>query len=204
MKRIIIILAVFCGIITNAQTLRIDEETFHWEYSLTGGLNTDGWQWDTGFTFFPIQTIGLKLSIGLSGEIKDFSDWSFDWDDDYEYDYNEGSYFDNYAWRFKFIPSLVLRTPEIYRWKSKEVGFYLFAEPGLVLSPGASGSKGAKTVCYDFRGGINIQSYRVVISLGYEFSNFSLYSGHPYNMNGDPLNDNYTTHSGYIGLSYKF
>lgn len=200
MKKYLTICLLFIAIIANAQSIKIDGETYHWEYTLTGGLNTDGWQWDTGFTYFPIETIGLKASIGLAGEIGEYHGGEY-WDDYYD-DYD--SYYDNYAWRFKFIPAIVLRTPALFRWKNTETTFHIFAEPGLILSPGASGSKGAKTFRYDFRGGINIQSSRLVISVGYEFSNFSLYSGHPYSDQHDSDIDNYRTHSGFIGLSYKF
>ena len=199
MKKFLFTLLLTLPICGYAQSIDIDGETYHWEYNITGGVNTDGWQWDTGFTYFPLETIGLRMSIGFAGEIVALSDWDWDYYGGFYRDYDK-----NYTVRFKFMPALVLRTPKLVEWKSTETSFHFFAEPGLVLSPGADGSEGAKTVRYNFRGGINVQVDRVVLSFGYEYSNFSLYSGYPHNEHGLPDNDNYPTHSGFVGLSYKF
>lgn len=31
-----------------SQTLNVDNRTAHFEFSITAGLNNDGWQWDAG------------------------------------------------------------------------------------------------------------------------------------------------------------
>lgn len=74
----------------------------------------------------------------------------------------------------------------------------------MVISPGSSGSKGARTVCWDFKGGINLQIDQFVVSAGYGISNFSLYSGNPHNHWGLPGSDSHITHCGFIGTAYKF
>lgn len=199
MRNYFILLVALFSLSTYAQSLDIDGETKHWEYNINGGLNTDGWQWDTGIAYYPIETIGFKLAFGFAGEIHELSDWDFGYYEDYYHNYDK-----DYTVRFKFMPSLVLRTPQLIRWDSAECSLHLFAEPGLILSPGAEGSRNAETVRYNFRGGINIQSGIFIISAGYEYSNFSLYSGYPYNEHGLPDNDNYTTHSGFLGLAVKF
>ena len=79
-----------------------------------------------------------------------------------------------------------------------------FPEPGVVLSPGASGSKGAKEVTWKLRTGITMQFDRSMVYIGYGISDFSLYSGRPYNQHGLPSDDNYITHSVFIGMAYKF
>lgn len=199
MRRLLSLCLPALALFAHAQTINVDHETAaHWEWSLTGGFNTDGWQWDTGVAYFPTSTVGVKMSIGMAGEIGEIN-WG-GWEDDYYGD----TYFDHYTWRFKFIPALVLRSPRLFCWKNSDTGFYLFAEPGLVLSPGAEGSHGAKTFRYDMRGGVNIQADRCIISLGYEWTNFSLYSGHPYSDQNTSGKDNYITHGGFLGFAYKF
>lgn len=45
--------------------------------------------------------------------------------------------------------TIVLRSPCIATWKKQDAGFYLSAEPGITLSPGASGSRDARTFHWD-------------------------------------------------------
>lgn len=184
-----------------AQTLRYDDRDLHWEAGLQFGLNNDGYEFDFRGVYFPSQYFGLKIGLGAAGEIEQLEDWDL-WDD--EYDYYQRDSGRTYAARFKFNPALVLRTPRIINWKKKDAGFYLFAEPGIVLSPGARGSRDAEWMRWDMKTGVNLQIDRAVITIGYGISNFSLYSGWPDNYWGLPDKDNYITHSGFIGLSCKF
>lgn len=187
-----------------AQTLDIDSHTARFEFSTTIGLNNDGWQWDAGIVYFPVQYVGLKASLGIAGEIEEFSDWNLgSWNDDDDWLYDDNSS-DDYTARFKFTPSIVLRTPRIVAWRQQGLDFYLFAEPGIILSPGASGSRRAKTFSWDLKSGINAQLDELVFSLGYGITNFSLYSGRPISHYGLPDNDDYITHSVFIGFGYKF
>lgn len=177
-----------------AQTLKVDGEVAHWEANLLGGLNTDGYQCDFGVAYFPIQYVGVKANVGVAGEIKEISDWGKDeWESGHEY-----------ALRFKFIPALVLRTPRIINWKSQDGGLYFFAESGIILSPGASGSRKAKTFNTDFKAGVNCQFDQLIFFVGYGVSDYSLYSGGPDNHQGLPDKYDYTTHSVFVGLAYKF
>lgn len=178
-----------------SQTLHCDESgTKNWEFNITLGLNNDGDQVDFGFTHFPVQYFGFKVQIGFAGELEELADWM---DDDYEYA-------DDYTIRFKSTFSVVLRSPKIITWKRYDAGFYLFAEPGIILSPGASGSRDARWFCKDLKTGINIQISQCVFSVGFGITDFSLYSGYPINHWGTPDCDNYTTYSGFIGIAYKF
>lgn len=137
----------------------------------------------------------MTLSLhAVASEINEISDW---WDDGYERD-------GNYVMRFKVTPSLVFRSPKIVTWKRHNGGFYLFAEPGLILSPGASGSHKAEWLNWDFKAGVNLQADRFLFYIGYGVSNFSLYSGFPYSYRAESDRDRYTTHSGFIGCAYKF
>lgn len=179
---------------TSAQTLKTDDGLLHWEGSFIAGLNTDGYQFDFGIAYYPIQYVGIKASLGVNGEIEELGDWGKD-----EFETHH-----HYAVRFKFTPSLALRTPRLIHWKSQDGGFYLFAEPGIILSPRAVGSKHAEYLNWDFKGGINLQIDRFIISVGYGVSNFSLYSGWPTNHWGSSDRDKYITHSGFIGGAYKF
>lgn len=207
MNRIITLLLLFLTATETlvAQTLDIDNRTAHFEFSTTLGLNNDGWQWDAGIVYFPIRYVGLKASLGIAGEIEEFSDWNLgswnDDDDDWMHDYDSN---DDYTTRFKFTPSIVLRTPRIVAWRQQGLDFYLFAEPGIILSPGARGSHRANTFGWDLKSGINAQLDELVLSLGYGITDFSLYSGRPINHHGLPAKDNYITHSVFVGFDYKF
>lgn len=177
-----------------AQALKVDDKPLHWEFDFSGGLNTDGAQLDIGLAYFPVQYVGFKASIGGAGEIKEISDWGRE-------EWETGHH---YTLRFKFRPSLVFRTGRIIDWKRQDAGIYLFAEPGFILSPGAEGSKHAKTLNWDFRTGVNLQAGECVFFIGYGVSNYSLYSGRPFSHWEGPDKDNYKTYSGFIGFGYKF
>ena len=186
---IAILLALYTKV--SAQTLVINEdEVSHWEADFLVGLNNDGWQAEMGCAYFPLQYVGLKANIGFAGEIKEFGDWGLD-------DEETGH---SYATRFKFNPALVLRTPSIAVLKNN-AGLYFFAEGGLGVSPGASGSKDARVCSWDAKCGLNYQKDRVILFIGYGITNFNLFSGYPEYLvkNSDRL-----THSGFIGTAYKF
>ena len=186
-RKILLTMIVLCvGLNLSAQTLNVEDgKTYHWETDFLVGLNNDGWQAEFGCAYFPLQYVGLKANIGFAGEIKEFADWGLD-DEQTRHDY----YF-----RFKFIPSLVLRTPSIATF-GIDSSLYLFAEGGMILSPGASGSKDAKTCCWDAKCGINYQKGRVILFAGYGITNYKLLSG--------IIDDDKLTHSGFIGTAYKF
>ena len=180
--------------VCNGQSLQTSDGVRHWEADFSAGLNNDGYQIDAGIAYFPIQYIGIKSQIGFAGELKAVEDWGRD-------EYQTGH---KYALRIKFMPSVVLRSPRIFEWKEQESSFYLFTEPGMVFSPGARGSKGAKAVSWGVKSGITLQMDNVMIYFGYGISDFSLYSGRPYNQHGIPQKDNYITHSVFIGTAFKF
>ena len=180
----------FC-IIAPSQTLEVEDDIVsHWEADVIVGLNSNGWQSEVGCAYFPVQYVGIKANIGFAGEIKEFSDWGLD-------DEDTGH---SYATRFKFTPSVVLRTPSIATFNNG-AALYLFTEGGLVISPGASDSDNAKTCCWDAKCGINYQKGRLVLFGGYGITNFNLYSGFPEYLHEH--NDR-LTHSGFIGTAYKF
>lgn len=191
---VLILLLGLCGGVSRAQSLQTTDGVKHGEVDFSAGLNTDGYEVEMGVAYFPIQYMGIKSQIGFAGELKALEDWGLD----------EEESGHHYAVRFKFMPSVVVRSPMLLNWKQQEAGLYLFAEPGVVFSPGASGSKGAKVVTWKLRTGITMQFDRMMIFVGYGISDFSLYSGRPYNYHGLPYNDNHTTHSVFIGTAYKF
>lgn len=194
MKRLFFLLFLFAAVAAQPQSLKVDGDVSHWEADILAGLNTDGWQLDLGAAYFPLQYIGIKANIGTAGEIEELGDWGKE-------EWETGH---SYATRFKFTPALVLRSPRLINMPDQYARIYLFAEPGLILSPGASGSRNAKTFRWDFKAGINLQIDRFIVFAGYGVTNFSLYSGRPIARNGYPANLNYLTHSGFIGTAYKF
>lgn len=196
LRQYISLLSVIASLVAGAQTLRVDGDVSHWEANFCAGLNTDGYLFDFGAAYFANRFIGIKANVGCSGEIGNLAEF-LSYDDGlfgYDYDYDP----DN-AVNLKFMPSLVLRSPCLFDWKSQDAGFYLFAEPGMIFSTGTAGSHKARHVNWDLRAGINLQLDRVVLFAGYDVSDFSLYSGTPY----DPGNGS-LTHSVFIGSSYKF
>ncbi len=180
---------------TFAQTLHTDEGDLHWEGGLDGGLNRDGWQCHGFAAYFPNQYLGLKLSLGAAGEVRALEDWG-------EEEWNTGHY---YADRFRFGTSVVLRSPAVIKWRSKETDIHIFAEPGCILSPGAHESRNPRIFCVEFKTGLNLRLYRAVISLGYSVSNFNLYSGNPLSRYGMPDDDcDRLTHTVFAAVSCKF
>lgn len=180
---------------SGAQSLHLSEGGIsHWEGGFNAGLNNDGYEFCFRGIYFPVQYVGIKVGLGFAGELEEVADWGED-------QWETGHY---YAVRFKFTPAVVLRSPCIFDWKSQNARFYLFAEPGFVLSPGARGSRHARCACFDLKTGINLQIDALIFSIGYGISDFSLYSGEPINHNGLPDKTDYTTHTVFIGASYKF
>ncbi|MDE5647831.1 MAG: hypothetical protein K2L69_08975 [Muribaculaceae bacterium] len=192
--QLICLVSFLCITEMSAQSLKVDNEILRWEAGASAGLNNDGYQIDLSAAWFPLQYVGARMTLGFAGEIEEIGDWgNDDWDSA-----------DDYAIRIKLIPALVLRSPRLVNWKSQSGGFYLFAEPGFVLAPGAAGSRNARIFNVDLKTGINLQLERVVLSLGYGITDFSLYSGRPINHHGLPDRDNYITHSVFIAAAYKF
>lgn len=129
--------AVWAVLAAEAQSLLCDDGTFHWESGISAALNNDGYELALRGYYFPIPYIGMKVELGFAGEIEEISDWDISWGDGWN-DWGDES---DYAIRFKFNPAIALRTPRLIHWKGQDAGFYLFTEPGIVLSPGASGSR---------------------------------------------------------------
>ncbi|MDE6165115.1 MAG: hypothetical protein K2K78_01995 [Muribaculaceae bacterium] len=192
--QLVCLVSFLCITEMSAQSLKVDNEILRWEAGASAGLNNDGYQIDLSAAWFPLQYVGARITLGFAGEIEEIGDWG---DDDWDSA-------DDYAIRIKLIPALVLRSPRLVNWKSQSGGFYLFAEPGFVLAPGAAGSRNARIFNVDLKTGINLQLERVVLSLGYGITDFSLYSGCPINHHGLPDRDNYITHSVFIAAAYKF
>lgn len=187
---------VLCFVGGKAQTLNLDDGVCHWEGGLVVGINNDGYGLDASVAYFPLQYVGVRIGVGVAGEIWELEDYL-----------NDNEYYDtdtDYAARFKFNPAIVFRSPRLIDWKSQNGGFYLFTEPGIVLSPGSRGSRNAQHYRWDVKSGINFQVDRFIFTIGYGISNFSLYSGAPVNHWGLPDNTNYITHTGFIGGAIKF
>ncbi len=180
----------------NAQSLIVDGEKNNWEINLNFGLNTDGYNLDLGVAYFPNQFVGVKVSIGMVGEIPEYRDWD-DWDDDYYWD---DLIVDGGVKRFKFNPAVVFRSPCLIKWRNGTGGMFLFAEPGMILSPGACDSYHSRPCSWDVKCGLNFQFGRFIATLGYNVSNYYLYSGL------DSVRDtgDFITHGGYIGCGFKF
>lgn len=152
-KIILILLSALIAFSTYSQTNKVDDENLRWEGGFNIGLNNDGYEMDFRGLYFPVQYFGLKIGVGFAGEIQELADWL---DDEIDVDISD------YATRFKFNPALVLRTPRLVYWKNQDGGFYLFAEPGVVLSPGASGSRNAEVFQPIFR--VSLQSLGISIN----------------------------------------
>lgn len=192
LKQTIALVLMCASIAVKGQDINFDR----FEAGFNVGLNNDGFEFEFRGLWFPVQYVGVKAGLGMASEIWELEDW-YD-DDPYDYDFRN-----EYAMRFKFTPAIVLRSPCLFQWKSQDAGFHLFAEPGVTLSPGASGSRRAKWLTWDAKGGINLQHGRFIITLGYGISGFSLYSGSPRNNNGLPDRTDYLTHTVFLGAAIK-
>lgn len=187
-------ISILTPYVASSQTNMTDDGVCRWETGAMAGLNNDGYEWQFHGAYFPIQYVGAKIGLGMAGEIHQMGDWG---EDEWETGHH-------YAARFKFNAAIAVRSPRIINWKSQGAGFYLFTEPGIVLSPGASGSRNPRYCCWDLKSGINLQIDHLILTLGYGISDFSLYSGYPTNMQGLPDDDNYITHTAFVSCSYKF
>ena len=184
----------FCCGTASPQSLMPIDELWHWEANCDIGFNSDGYQVGLGINYFPMQYVGVKFLFGVCAEIERLGDWENDYWGERE----------PYAMRLKFMPTLVLRSPRIIYWRQQDAGFYLFAEPGLVLSPGSSGSRHAENFNWDFKCGVNMQIDRFIIYAGYGITDFCLYSGAPYSHWGHSSHEPNLSHAGFIGAAIKF
>ena len=76
MKRILSVLAALAlAVGMSAQSLRVDESTYHWESGAMLGFNNNGYEWDFRVAYFPIPYFGIRLSLGMAGEIPALEDW---------------------------------------------------------------------------------------------------------------------------------
>ncbi len=193
-RQILLALALIVSSAMRGQTIDLDDGTSPWEGGFNIGLNNDGYEFEVRLIYFHSQFLGIKAGLGFAGEIRALEDWN----DEY-YPVSR-----DYTARFIFNPAIVLRTPRIIYWKKQDAGIYLFAEPGIILSPGASGSHNAKITRWNVKSGINLQIDRYIVTLGYSVSNFSLYSGSPENHWGLPTKTEYLTHTVFVGGAIKF
>lgn len=192
LKRVFIFITLLGALSASAQSIRVGDKLLRGEFNFNAGLNSNGYQLEAGIGYFPGDCFGLRFSFAMNGEIGSFDDcdcWSNP---------------DNYTMRARFTPALVFRTPRIIRFREPDSGLNLFVEPGVTFSPGASESKDARTVCWDVKAGFNFQFGIGFFVLGYECTNFSLYSGRPYSHYMQPEDTDRITHAAYIGIGIKF
>ena len=197
----ILVLLMIPGIFSGyCQSLTIDGEMKRWEGGADFGLDNDGFELDLRGLWFLNQYFGLKLGLGCAGELWTLEDWNRtqEWPpSDYTFDHT-------YALRLRFNPALALRSPALVELKNWDATLHLFAEPGVIVSPGSSGSSGARVFCWAGKAGINMQIGRYVATLGYGISDFSLYSGSPDSYQGQPVKKDYITHTVFVGFAVKF
>ena len=182
------------------------QENTHFGVGAGFDFSEDAYEFDLHFAWYPVETFGLRASIAFAGEYSDLLDKIVDrWHDDDDYYYYD--YGRDYTWRFKFSPSIELRSPAIIKFNS-DANLRLFANPGVTLSPGAPGSRGAKWFTWQVRGGIEFNFSIVSLQLGYRCTNFYLYSGNPYSgTEYEPDRDlfpNRYTHSGFASITCHF
>lgn len=178
------------------------QEEFRWGLGVGADFSSDAYELDVNFGWYPVHTFGLKLSLGMAGEYGGMYDYVEDyWGNDHYY------YNDDYTCRFKFSPSIELRSPAIIKF-SGDRNLRLFLNPGITLSPGAKGSYKAKEFTWQVRGGLEYNFGSLAVQVGYRCTNFYLYSGNPYSetdyeVDRDLFPDRYT-HSGFIALLVHF
>lgn len=206
-----------------------DEKPKLWEVELAGALNNyDGWEVEPSVTYQPVHYIGLTMGflfcnpISASGFIGETQDKQWIWsavDDD------NGSHF------FALRPSVRFTSPSIWIGEDKDYALYFSVSPGLTVPfsanrefnieyvPNRAGawtayktehvkSKGAPGVFYHVKGALSLEIVEsVILSAGYTFSNFDLYSGsRNIVIEGKKLEPekHRFMHSFFIGIGYRF
>ena len=167
---------------------------YHWRGYMQAGLNSDGWEGHFGLVWMSTPYTGVAASIGFAGEVRPF----YTWDTDYDY-YDD---YGDYCTRFVFKPSVILRTPTLFRIQSIGGEFRLFAMPGVTLAPPAAGSHHSAWAYWRAEGGILMNFDRYGFSLTYSYSNFNLFDGNPKGFTDyDP---GHRTHSVCLNFSIAF
>ncbi len=175
---------------------RAQDETrpYHWRGYMQAGLNTDGWEAHFGIAWMSTPYTGVAASIGFAGEIQPLDAWCSDYYDTYDSD--------EYCTRLIFKPSVILRTPTLFRIRSIGGDFCLFLMPGLTLAPPAAGSRNSAWAYWRAEGGLLMNFDRYGVSLTYSYSNFMLFDGNPKDFSD--YNPKYKTHSVCLNFSIAF
>lgn len=179
-----------------ADDCRAQDETrpYHWRGYMQAGLNTDGWEAHFGIAWMSTPYTGVAASIGFAGEVRPFYTW-----DDYYYDTYDP---DEYCTRLVFKPSVILRSPTLFRIPSIGGDFSMFIMPGLTLAPPAAGSRNSAWAYWRAEGGLLMNFDRYGISLTYSYSNFKLFDGNPKDFSD--YKPDYKTHSVCLNFSIAF
>lgn len=175
---------------------KVEEKRYSWEASMSWGLNSTGWEFNGGVIWMPLDFFGVGATVGLDSEIREIADWGRG---------DAPSFDDDYCMRFLFNSSLLFRSPCLFKIKSKEIGFRLFASPGITLSPPAAGAKNADWMYWKVSAGVTASVSRYTFTLGYGYSDFYLFDGKPYSHSNDYSDsDKNFTHSVFLGIGCKF
>lgn len=174
-----------------------------WEVSITAGFNSDGYEMDFAGGCFPVEWFGAKISLGWADRLtaEDVSDLLFpNWDtDDYygDYDYDHDV-------RFRFMPSVELRSPRI-KLQGGAWGVRAFVNPGMMLSTNGGGGRHAQWHNWFVRTGVMADFGDFYLQLAYGYSDFYLYSGVEVKMDhmGRRVKDS-PTHSGLVTIGFRF
>lgn len=167
---------------------------YHWRGYMQTGLNTDGWEAHFGVAWMSTPYTGVAASIGFAGEVRPFYAWGADYYDTHDPD--------EYCTRFVFKPSVILRTPTLFRIPSIGGDFRLVFMPGLTIAPPAIGSHNSDWAYWRAEGGLLMNFDRFGLSLTYSYSSFKLFDGNPQGFTD--YNPKYKTHSVCLNFSIAF
>lgn len=170
-----------------------------WRAGFGVGVNNDGYEIGINLSYNIVPSFAVRMDIGAIGEFTEVEDWEI-FDDDNQSWSRES----DYASRFVFTPSVEMRSPALLKWRNDANGLRLFANPGISLSPGASGSVHPDWLYWQLRGGVQLNFSDFVLQMGYGYSNFDLYSGNPVSHNNKSEDRKKRTHTGFINLAFCF
>ncbi|WP_297909231.1 hypothetical protein [uncultured Parabacteroides sp.] len=223
------ILIFICLIFSFGGQGQEEEKSQMWKVEISGALNNyPAWEVEPSVTFLPIPYVGITMGLLFCNTIDRGSytgtskDGLWFWDSDRD---DPGCHF------FALRPAIQLVTPAFKFGKDKDTGLSLVISPGLTIplpvnqefnidyipnSPGVwipqkfdhIKNKGGKSLFYHIKGMLSLDINRqYILSAGYAFSNFDLYSGgRNLIVEGERLSMPKIRfmHSGFLSIGYRF
>lgn len=223
------ILLLICLLFVSQSQAQEKEKTNVWKVELAGAVNNySAWEVEPSITYQPIPYVGITAGLLFCGLVDKHKEtgvskdgkWSWTSTDD-----NPTSH------SFALRPSVQFATPALKLGKDKDMGLSFIVSPGLTIpgptnkgfeisyTPNRPGiwiperfervkNRGARSVFYHIKAMFALElDDEYILSAGYTFSDFDLYSGtRNITVEGKKLSNpkSYFIHSYFVSLGYRF